>query len=98
MESWRKGMARTASDCIISNIDAKASKGMKRVCTNFVPHLLTDDQRQRRISASSEMLEATKEDAKFLKRLITGDESLLYSYDPEKSLRAQSGRAPPHPH
>ena len=41
--------------------------GMQRVCAKLVSHLLNNEQRQRRILASSVMLEAINEDATFFK-------------------------------
>ena len=70
---------------------------MKRVCAKFVPRLLNNEQRQRRISASSEMLEAINEDATFLKRVITGDESWIHSDDPETKAQSSQWKSPTSP-
>ena len=71
--------------------------GMKRVCAKFLPRLLTEEQKQRQIWASSEMLEAMNEDATLLERLITGDESWIYSYDPETKAQSWQWKSPTSP-
>ena len=56
---------------------------MKRVREKFVPHLLTDDQREQRQKIAGDLLERSYEDMQFLKNIVTGDESWVYGYDPE---------------
>jgi len=56
---------------------------MHRVATKFVPRILTADQKQQRINISTELCQLTSNDETFLSRVITGDESWVYSYNPE---------------
>jgi hypothetical protein len=43
------------------------------VCTRFVPHLLTPDQKHQRAASSVEIVEMIDDDRNVLKRIITGD-------------------------
>jgi len=76
-----------ADDCGISvgSCDAILTDDlhMKRVCTTFVPRLLTDDQREQRQTIARDLFERSCEDVRFLKNTVTGDESWVYGYDPE---------------
>ena len=56
---------------------------MKRVAAKFVPKLLNFEQKQRRIKIAQESLNEVNDDAELLKRIITGDETLVYGYDVE---------------
>ena len=56
---------------------------MKRVAAKFVPRLLSEDQRASRLDVCREMKYQLKTDPDFLSKIITGDESWCYGYDPE---------------
>ena len=62
--------------------------GMGRVSAKFVPKLLNFDQKNRRMSIAQELLNDVNDDPDLLKRVITGDELWIYSYDIE--TKAQS--------
>ena len=73
---------------------------MKRICARWVPRLLTENDRQRRVSASQAFLKRWKAGGdNFLNRIITTEETWLYYYDPEtkqqSSVWAVKGSAPP---
>lgn len=57
--------------------------GMKRVAAKFVPRLLTDPQKERRLETCHAMKEQLENDPEFFSKIITGDESWCYGYDPE---------------
>jgi hypothetical protein len=57
-------------------------KGTK-VCARFVPYLLTPDQKHQRAASSVELVEITDTDRNVFKRIVMGDESLCFKYDPE---------------
>ena len=46
---------------------------MYRVSAKFVPRLLTEEQRQNRVSVSQELLDRPNTDENFLKNVITGN-------------------------
>jgi len=54
---------------------------MRRVVTKFVPHLLTDAQKENHVTVSQELLDRSNADENFLKNVITDDETWVYSYD-----------------
>ena len=56
---------------------------MRKICEKFVPRVLRDDQKERRLHDSREMVELINSDPAVLDALVTGDESWVYSYDPE---------------
>jgi len=56
---------------------------MKRVAAKFVPHVLTADQKQSRVDACRELKEHLEIDPDLFSKVITGDESWCYAYDPE---------------
>jgi len=70
---------------------------MKRVCTKFVPRLLTDDQREQRQTISRDLFERSCEDVQFLKNTATGDESWVYWYDPETKQQSSQWKGPTSP-
>ena len=59
---------------------------MTKVCSTWVPHLLTPVQRHERVEACEELLARyEKEGNDFLSRIITGDESWFYYYQPQNN-------------
>jgi hypothetical protein len=52
---------------------------MRRIAAKFVPRLLTNDQKQRRVNMRFELGEKAKEDPTFtcMSRIITGDENWI---------------------
>jgi hypothetical protein len=48
-----------------------------------VHRILTGDQQQQHIDVCTELSQLTSNDETFLSRVITGDESCVYGYDPE---------------
>ena len=73
--------------------------GMKRVSARWVPRLLTDEHKERRVSTSRAFLRkwGSGGDA-FLDRIITSDETWLHFYDPETKQQSsvwKSSDSPP---
>jgi hypothetical protein len=56
---------------------------MCRIAVKFVPRLLTNDRKQPHVNVCLELQEKTNEDPTFISRIIMGDESWIYGYDPE---------------
>jgi hypothetical protein len=56
---------------------------MGTMCAKMVPKNLRDDQKAGRNEVSAEMLERPETKPDFLNRVITGDESWFFEYDPE---------------
>ena len=70
---------------------------MRRIAAKFVPNLLTGDQRQRRVDVCQELRELASNDRCFLSRIITGDESWCYGYDPETKQQSSQWTSPQSP-
>ena len=64
--------------------------GMRKVCAKMVPKLLNNDQKMRRIQMSQDILENFDSNPNFLKKVITGDETWVFEYDP--NFRVSIGR------
>jgi hypothetical protein len=56
---------------------------MRRISAKLVPRLLTEEEKQRRVLVCQELLDEVRNDQNFLSRVITGDETWVYCYDPE---------------
>jgi len=72
---------------------------MHRVAAKFVPCLLTEEQKQNRISVSQELLDRSNTHENFLKNVITGDETWVYGYDVETKVQPSQwlGKSSPRP-
>ena len=66
---------------------------MKRVAAKFVPRLLSEDQRANRLDVCREMKHQPKTDADFLSKIITGDGSRCYGYDPETKQQSSQWKS-----
>ena len=62
---------------------------MKQVAAKFVPRLLSENQRVNRLDVCHEMKDQLKNDPDFLSKIITGDESWCYGYDPETKQQSR---------
>jgi len=61
---------------------------MRRVAAKFVSRLLTEEQKQNRVTVSQELIDRSNTDENFLKNVITGDETWVYGYDVETNLQS----------
>jgi hypothetical protein len=68
--------------------------GMRRVLAELVPWLLTQDQTEHHATACRELLQRAENDATFLPRIITGDESWVYGYNPETKQISSQWKTP----
>jgi len=57
--------------------------GMRRVAAKFVPRLLTEQQKQGRVESCSSLKEEFQNDPNFFFKVITGNKTWCYEYDPE---------------
>jgi hypothetical protein len=67
----------------------------RRIAAKFVPRLLTNDQKQRRVNVCLELQEKANEDPTFNSRIITGDESWIYGYDSEIKQQSSLWKSQP---
>lgn len=64
--------------------------GMKKVYTRWVPKLLTPLQRMNRVECCQELLQLIEANPiQSLSRVVTGDESWIYNYDPLTQVEAK---------
>ena len=71
--------------------------GMTRVCAEFIPKLLTTEQKDLRSEIAQDNLEMVSDDENVLKKVITGDESWVYRYDPETKQQSSQWKRPDEP-
>jgi len=67
---------------------------MRRIAAKFVPCLLNSDQRDHRVQVCTMLEKAVRRDPNFLSRVITGDESGLYDYDPGTKQQSSQWKTP----
>jgi len=74
---------------------------LKMCCfaAKFVPRLLTDAQKENRVTVSQELFDRSNADENFLKNVITGDETWVYCYDVETKVQSSQwmGKLSPRP-
>ena len=56
---------------------------MQKICAKLVPKILTNEQKEDRRNVCLDLLERIKNDKKFFKHVITGDETWIFEYDPD---------------
>jgi hypothetical protein len=61
----------------------KEDLGKRRLCVRFVPHSLTPEQREDRVTTCQDITSMADADKKFLNKMILGDETWCFPYDPE---------------
>jgi hypothetical protein len=57
--------------------------GMMKICAKILPRHLTKQQRDARLSVRADLLEQMEAGPELMDRVITGDESWFFHYDPE---------------
>jgi hypothetical protein len=61
---------------------------IRLVSAEFVPPLLTEDQKEKRVEISQELLANASGNENFLKNIITGDETWVNGYDVETKMQS----------
>jgi hypothetical protein len=66
-------------------------RGYTKVCSRWVPHMLTPEKKQKRVEICEEFLKHYREEGdQFLLNIGTGDESWIHNFEPEgKRLSVQ---------
>ena len=58
---------------------------LRKVCTRWVPHLLTEEQKTQRLKCARELLETYKGcNSLVISNLLTGDETWLHMFEPQR--------------
>lgn len=71
------GLSKTIVHEILTDVLKK-----KKVCSRFVPHFLTPEQKEHRVTSSQDLVDMADCDSDFLNCVVAGDESWCYEYDP----------------
>ena len=71
--------------------------GLRKVCSRFVPHKLTDAKKALRIQHSKDIIKEAKKDRNFLYCIVTRDETWCFEYDPETKRQSAEWKAPDEP-
>ena len=71
--------------------------GMKRVVAKFVLELLLPKQKEHRVAIASDLIHISNDEPDFLKKVITRDESWVYSYDLERKAQSSQWKSPGSP-
>ena len=71
--------------------------GMRKVCAKMVPRLLSEDQKTRRLHVCQDILQQLQTDATLLEKVITGDKSWIFEYDPETKRQSCQWKSPGSP-
>ena len=69
----------------------------RKICSRFVPHSLTAEQKERRMECAKDFINSCHQDPSFLANIITGDESWCYQYDPETKRQSMAWCSPSSP-
>jgi len=54
----------------------------RKICSRFVSHSLTPEQKDRRIAACRNLIATADSDIDFYKKTVNGDETWCFAYDP----------------
>ncbi|GFR92237.1 histone-lysine N-methyltransferase SETMAR [Elysia marginata] len=85
--STETSMSRTSVFRVLTN------KLNKKKFSKWVPHLLTDEHKESRVNFSRNFLWRFKtKQNDFLVRIVTGDETWVYSWDPERKRQSAERR------
>ena len=71
--------------------------GMRKICAKMVPRLLNEGQKERRVQVCHDIWRQLETEPNLLKRVVTGDESWIFKYDPltkQQSLVWKSALSP----
>ena len=71
--------------------------GMRKTCAKIVLRLLNEGQKERRVQVCQDILDQIKTEPNLLKRVVTGNESWIFEYDPltkRQSLEWKSELSP----
>jgi len=63
------------------------------IAAKFVPRILTADQKQQRVNVCTVLRQLASNDENFLSRVITGDDSRVYGYDPETKQQSSQWKS-----
>jgi hypothetical protein len=68
--------------------------GKRKICSWFVPHKLTDEQKAIWMETSGDFITTCDQDPSFLRIIVTGDETWCYQFDLESKWQSMEWRSP----
>ena len=71
---------------------------MKRVAAKFIPWLLLPEQKENGAEVANDLIQTAINESDFLKKVITRDESWVYSCDLETKAQSSQWKSPDSPH
>ena len=57
---------------------------MKCIVAKFIPKILLPEQKEHHVAVANDLFQTSTNEPDFLKKVITGDESQVYGYDPDR--------------
>ena len=77
----------------------KEDLGKRQLCSRFVPHSLTPEKREDRVTSCQDIIAIVDADKFFFNQIVTGDETLCFTYDLETKRQSSEwvGETPPRP-
>jgi hypothetical protein len=77
----------------------KEDLGKIKLCVPFVPHSLTSEQREDRITSCQDIIVMADADKIFFNKIITEDETWCFAFDPEAKRQSYEwvGETSPRP-
>jgi len=67
--------------------------GVRKICAKMVPRNLTEQQQDARLSICADLQEQVAADPELMDRVITGDKSWFFQYDPETKFKSLEWRS-----
>ena len=71
--------------------------GLKHVVAKFATHLLLPEQKEHHAAVANNLIQTTTNEPDFLKKVVTGDESWVCSYDLETNAQLSQWKSPGSP-
>jgi len=70
---------------------------MKCVSTKFIPRLLTEDKKNNRLNVCYDLREQVGNNPQILSKVVTGDETWCFGFDPETKQASSQWKTPNSP-
>jgi hypothetical protein len=77
----------------------KEDLGKRKLCARFVPHSMTPEQMEDRVTSYKDIIAFADADKDFCNKIITGGRDLVFAYDPETKRQSSEwvGETSPRP-
>jgi hypothetical protein len=77
----------------------KEDLGKRKLCARFVPHSLTPEQREDRVTSCQDIIAMADAGKNLFNKIIMGDKTWCFAYDPERKRKSSEwvGETSPQP-